>query len=353
MTRSLRPSAQPVAQRQRVLIIGPSNIGDAILAGDVVDAVATRYPHAHLTLVVGERAKPLFVDDPRIHTLVETEQFDSPLGRLKLALTLWRYHPHIVVDLRHTLYPLLLKPFAGWRYVRQPPKGLPHMRDRHLWKLQAQVPGFRLPRSPRKRAKAGEGIPFRCTARDAAHAEGMWNRWRLDGRRVVMICPGARSHIKRWTTAGFASVADRLIADARAEVIFSGELSEQPIIDEILGLMRHRAHSTAGLTTIRQLGLLMQRTHLVITNDSAALHLASSLQVPTVAIFGPTDAAKYGPTTAQHRTIRRRLFCAPCEQALCRFSHECMRFIGPNEVFDAATQLLTSSPSTRRSTSRR
>ena len=188
-----------------------------------------------------------------------------------------------------------------------------------------------------------EGMPFRCTARDATHVEGMWNRWRLDGqRRVVMICPGARSHIKRWTTAGFASVADRLIADAHADVIFSGELSEQPIIDEIFGLMRHRAHSTAGVTTMRQLGLVMRRAHLVITNDSAALHLASSLQVPTVAIFGPTDAAKYGPTSSQHRTIRRRLFCAPCEQALCRFNHECMRFISPDEVYKAATQLLRS-----------
>ena len=141
--------------QQRILIIGPSNIGDAILAGDVIDAVSTRYPHAHLTLVIGERAKPLFVDDPRIQTLVETEQFDSPLGRLKLAFILWRYHPHIVVDLRHTLYPLLLKPFAGWRYVRQPPKQISHMRDRHLWKLQAQVPGFHLPRSQRTRATAG------------------------------------------------------------------------------------------------------------------------------------------------------------------------------------------------------
>ena len=84
----------------------------------------------------------------------------------------------------------------------------------------------------------------------------------------------------------------------------------------------------------------MQRAQLVITNDSASLHLASTLDVPTVAIFGPTDEAKYGPTSRARRVIRRRLFCAPCEQALCRFHHECMRFISPDEVYEAARGLL-------------
>ena len=78
----------------------------------------------------------------------------------------------------------------------------------------------------------------------------------------------------------------------------------------------------------------------MITNDSAALHLASAVRVPTVAVFGPTDAEKYGPTAVRSRTVRRQLFCAPCEQSLCRFSHECMRFISPEEVYAAARALL-------------
>ena len=125
---------------QRVLIIGPSNIGDAILASDVIATVRARYPNAHLTLVVGERAHTLFAGDPRIQTLVDADAFDSAVGRLKLAISLWRYQPHVVVDLRHTAYPLLLKPLTAWRYLRQAPKTIMHMRDRHLWKLRVQAP---------------------------------------------------------------------------------------------------------------------------------------------------------------------------------------------------------------------
>lgn len=326
---------------QRLLVIGLSNIGDAILMADVVATLHDHYPRAHLTVVVGDRARMLFADDPRIQTLVNIGEYDSVIGHGRLALALWRYQPQIVVDLRHTLYPLLLKPLSAWRYLLRPPKALAHMRDRHLWTLLAQAP-----RLVRKLQRAGavpgrHAAPLSCGARDPAHVEALVKRWQLDrGRPLVVICPGARSHIKRWTAEGFAAVADRLIAEAQAQVVLSGETEEEPIIEAIVGMMHHPARSSVGLLTIRQLGLLMQRAALVVTNDSASLHLASAQRIPTVALFGPTDAAKYGPTAPVSRTIRRRLVCAPCEEASCRFHHECMRFISADDVCAAAKDLL-------------
>ena len=44
----------------RILVIGPSNIGDALLMSGVISVVHQHYPTAHLTLVVGARAKTLF-----------------------------------------------------------------------------------------------------------------------------------------------------------------------------------------------------------------------------------------------------------------------------------------------------
>lgn len=327
-------SPRPARGVRRVLLIGPSNIGDALLASDVLAAICRRYPQAHLTLVVGERAKRLFTDDPRIHTLVEADAFRSPRGVLRLTVALWRYRPQVLVDLRHTLYPLLLAPGRAWRYLLQPPRRIVHMRERHLWKLHRQAPD----------ADAGGVLSearLWCSPKDTAHVDALWTRWQLRADRpLVVISPGARSHIKRWTTEGFARVADRLLADAGVQVVFVGEPDEEPVVEEILGLMRQRALSAVGLTTIRQSAALMRRARLVITNDSASLHAASALQVPTVAIFGPTDERKYGPTAPAHRVIRRRLFCAPCERALCRFNHECMRFVGPDEVYQAAQELL-------------
>jgi lipopolysaccharide heptosyltransferase II len=209
------------------------------------------------------------------------------------------------------------------------------MRERHLWKLRAQAPAVALDQSRR-----GSGVLW-SASKDTAQVDTLMRRWGVaPGARLVVMCPGSRSHIKRWTAEGFARVADRLVRESGAAVVFAGEPGEKPVVDEILAGMTETAHNVVGVTTVRQLGELMRRAALVITNDSAALHLASSLEIPTVAIFGPTDPDKYGPTAARSRLIRRRLFCAPCEQPDCRFSHECMRFIEPEEVYEAASALL-------------
>ena len=330
-------AAAPAVAGARLLLIGPSNIGDAILAMDVLATLRRRFPDGHLTLAVGERAAALFAGDPRVDTLINLDEPSGLLDLLRLVLRLWREHPQVIVDLRHTALPLLLAPGRIGRYLRQPPKTVVHMRDRHFWKLQAQVPQLT--------ERSGLGVEgsaaLWCSEKDQAHIQQLCRRWELPGARpLVVMCPGARSHIKRWTAEGFAEVADRLIRDDQATVIFSGEPDERPVIEQIQQAMAQRAHSAVGLTTIRQLGLLMRQARLVITNDSASLHLASALRAPTLAIFGPTDELKYGPTAPHHRVIRRQLFCAPCEQPLCRFSHECMRFITPDEVYRAAHAIL-------------
>lgn len=319
---------------QRVLIIGPSNVGDAILIGDGVAAIRQQFPSTYLTLAVGERARKVFAGDPRIQTLVNLDSYSGLWGRLRLAAALWRYQPQIVVDFRGTVFPFLLKPLAFWRYLKQPPKKLRHRRSRHLWKLRAQVPQLSV-------SSENSLFPIWISPKDEAHVQQLRKRWGLAaGKRLIVICPGARSHIKRWTVDGFAAVADRLILEKNAVVIFCGEPEEKPIIEDVLSRMTQKALTAVGLTTLCQLAALMKAAQLVITNDSASLHAASAVNAPTIALFGPTDGDQYGPTAQHSRLIRRRLFCAPCEKALCRFSHECMRFISADEVYEAASQLI-------------
>lgn len=314
----------------RILVIGLSNVGDAILSGDAIAALHRRFPEAHLTLVSGDRACTLYRDDSRITTLVNVSQFGSPAGALRLVWALWRFKPQVIVDLRQTLYPFLFKPWAAWRYFRPVPASITHRRQRHLWKLRVQTGTIAEP--------AGDAL-WR-SPRDQAHAESLRRKWQLDpARPVIVVCPGARSHVKRWTVEGYAQVADRLHEDG-AQIVFSGETAEEAVIEQIQQLMRHPSRSLVGLTTVRQAGAFMAGAALVITNDSASLHLASAVNAPTVAIFGPTDARKYGPTAPARRLLRRRLFCAPCEAPLCRFNHECMRFIGADEVYRATRELL-------------
>ncbi|MDP3766460.1 MAG: glycosyltransferase family 9 protein, partial [Dehalococcoidia bacterium] len=254
----------------RVLVIGLSNVGDAVLSGDAITALRRRYPEAHLTLVAGERACALYRDDPRITTLVNMDQFSSPAGYVRLAWALWRFKPQVVVDFRKTVYPVLLKPATAWRYFRRPPASITHMRQRHLWTLRMQA-GV---------AAEPDGEAVWLSPNDCAHAEALKRKWQLDpARPLVVICPGSRNHTKRWLAEGYARVADRLQEEG-AQVVFSGEPAEEEVIGQIQQLMRAPARSLVGSTTVRQAAAIIAGAALVITTDSAALHLASALKVP-------------------------------------------------------------------------
>jgi len=320
---------------ERIVVIGLSNIGDGVLMAPVIARLHARYPKARLTLFVGERARQVYVQDPRVHELVSFDAYSGWWGRVRLVGAMWRLHPDCFVDLRHTLLPIVVNPWYVWRYLWAPPARLVHRRDRHLWYLSRQVPECALV------PDAGQASALSLTAQEHAHTQQLLQRAGVHGDRAfVVICPGARSELKRWAADRFAVLADGLINQGDVEVLFSGEPDEAPIIDEIRGAMRHQAISMVGRLTIRQTAALMSRARLVITNDSASLHVACAMRAPVLALFGPTDARKYGPTGPRDRVIRRRLFCAPCEQALCRFNHECLRFIGVEDVLEAAAEMV-------------
>ena len=341
---------------RRVVVIGLSNIGDAVLMSPVIQRLHERYPDARLTLFTGERAAALFAGDARVHEVVLLDDFDGGWGLIRLAWRVLALRPNVLIDLRHTLLPLLWKPWRALRYFRQVPKTVVHMRDRHLWKLETQDAGVRGQRSEVRGQKRETTAANRPTGQpangpteasiwitddDRARVRRLVERWDVKpGKRLVMICPGARSHIKRWYPERFAWVADQLITHHDAEVVFTGETDEVPIIHEVFKHMDRLAHSAAGCTTVTQLAALLEQASLVIANDTATLHVAGAVGVPTLAIFGPTSPRKYGPVGPRARVIQRRLFCVPCQQALCRFNHECMRFISADEVYRAASQML-------------
>jgi lipopolysaccharide heptosyltransferase II len=273
------------------------------------------------------------------------DEFAGWAGRLRLVRFVWASHPDLLIDLRQTILPLVWRPWQLRRYFRPIPARVTHMRQRHLWRLKIQARmrnaecGMRNDQSKITRSSNNRSIWV--APEDETHVGRLLTRWGLDQHKpLVVICPGARSHIKRWYPDRFALLTDRLVDEAEAEAVFTGEPEEGPIVQEILGLMRHRAHNAIGATTIRQLAALMRRAKLVITNDSASLHLACAMRTPVLALFGPTDPRKYGPTGPHDRVIQRRLFCVPCEQALCRFNHECMRFITVDEVYETAHYML-------------
>lgn len=308
----------------KILVIELSNLGDAILTYPALSALWERHPGAKMHVLAGPRALPLFDGDRRIHRMWPWEKRAPAWRQAALVAWLFKERFDLVVDFRNSLIPLFLFARRRTPVLRGGPAPA-HRAERHL----ALVTALGIPPPARV-----QPLPY------GPEEEQEVGRWLNAAGPVVLMAPGSRSHLKRWDASGFAQVADRLAAEQGAQVLLVGDEEERPISRHVKGVMRQPAMDLTGKTTLRQLAALLAKAALVVTNDSAMLHAAEIMGVPTVAIFGPTDEQKYGPRDPRSTVIRRSLICAPCELALCPYHHECMMLIEPEEVYSAASKML-------------
>ena len=82
----------------------------------------------------------------------------------------------------------------------------------------------------------------------------------------------------------------------------------------------------------------------VVANDSGPMHLAAAVKTPVVALFGPTDPGRTGPTGVRHDVLDRYVFCSPCYLKECPYGHECMREIGVEAVAAAVERVCGAPP---------
>ncbi len=311
----------------KILVIELSNLGDALLTFPALHALWQSYPQAEFHVLASPRNKDLFISNPRVQRVWVLDKQAGLWRRGLIVLDLVLEGFQLVVDFKNTMIPLFIPRARHTPVFFRPRPGNRHRAETHLeWVTRLGIP------APQSRLR----LPF--DVREERKVE----EWLEKGKVPVVMVPGARSHLKRWSAAGFAEVADRLIERHQAQVLLVGEEQERPIADEVTRAMRNRPTDLVNRTNVRQLGALLSHAKLVITNDNACLHAASVAGVPTVAIFGPTDERKYGPRAAGSAVVRRTLVCAPCELALCPYHHECMSGVTADEVYSAAARILQS-----------
>ncbi len=155
---------------------------------------------------------------------------------------------------------------------------------------------------------------------------------------VVNPCTSEYGSYKRWSTLNYARLADMILEKYDVKVIFTWGPNELDIVNEIVTYMEQDA-IVSKKTTIKQLIELIRCADLYIGGDTGPLHIASTLCIPTVAIFGPKDPILYGPYNENAAIITKELQCSPCRNRTCS-DPTCLTTILPEEVFQAVNQLM-------------
>lgn len=160
---------------------------------------------------------------------------------------------------------------------------------------------------------------------------------------LIALAPGSVWATKRWPY--YAALAGELANDARVVVI--GGPADRELATEIVGATKGHGIDTTGTLSLLASAELIRRCVVIVTNDSLPLHLASAMNTPTVAVFGPTvPEFGFGPLS-ERATVADHigLVCRPCDRhgpQRCPLGHwRCMREITADSVASLARGLLS------------
>lgn len=320
----------------KILFITLSNIGDVILTMPTLDRLIVNFPKAEVDIVCGERAVGLFKDNYYVKNVITYSKTKGFQDMVSFFLRLRKKNYDLIVDLKNTALPLLLKGKIKTYPWLNAPNNILHMRERFLYKIK------RIGRFLEQEDSLMERFGICVSKEERVYIEKLLESIGVSASdKLVVVSPGARSHIKRWPQEKFAVLADRLIAEFKVKIVITGDEKEVEICKRMQQNMASEAVNLCGRLTLKYLASLVEKACLVISCDSATMHMSSYFNRPTLAIFGPTDDKKYGPWSKISRVIKSKLSCLPCEVAQCRTNNlDCMNKLEVDEVYAQTRELL-------------
>ena len=162
-------------------------------------------------------------------------------------------------------------------------------------------------------------------------------------KEVVCMFPGASIRERLWPMDRWGKVADELWKLGRQSIIIGGR-SEINISQEIMDTANSPILNLCGRLSLSETAAMFDRSRLLISTDSGILHIGAMCNIPTVSLFGPGIADKWGPKGEKHRIINKNFECSPCTKfgttPPCPNNMVCMMEISSEEVLWASRGLL-------------
>ena len=139
----------------------------------------------------------------------------------------------------------------------------------------------------------------------------------LAGRREPLIglhVSGGRP-IKQWDPERFRELAVRLAHAHGATIVLTGTSEDRRLVEPIArALAGQSVVDLAGAIELPTLAAVLEQLEVFITGDTGPMHLAAAVGTPVVAVFGPSDPARYAPSDPVHQIVRIDLPCSPCNR---------------------------------------
>lgn len=343
---------QEVRREKRVLITKLGALGDLVLAVPSFRMIRRRFPEAHLALLVDSKLIPLMERCPYLDELIcfnrknqkqpwkqilssskklRSESFDISIDFQNNWRTHWlAFLARIPMRYGYrkgwTGY-LLTHPVLSW--------------DRELSPVEHQFQVL-------KRAGVlnyDDRMELWTQPADDAHFADLFGK---AAGRAPKSCIGfvlgasPKWATKQWPLDYFLKLAKRLTEELDCRIVLLGTGEDELLARAFKDINSGSVIDITGKTTLTQLPSSVKALDVIVTGDTAPLHIANAVGTKIVALFGPTEPKRHMPPGADHLVLVKRISCQPCYSGTCANQEKlkCLRDITVDEVFEAVARQL-------------
>ncbi len=315
----------------RILVTGPSWIGDMVMAQSLFRLLHEKNQHLSLDVLAPEWVFPLLKRMPEVNAALK---FNSRHGKLDLWKRIEtgrnlkgnKYHEAIII-------PRSLKSAIPSFFANIPKRtGFSH----HLGLINHVTPYKKSRKelfvrrylalaSTQAYSMSYDQIPKPALETDAKNLLDWLNKTGLQEKNYIVLAPGAEfGPSKQWGAKNFAQLAD-LIEQKNMQVCLVGSNKDKKIGQDIMALSRQKKIiDLTGKTGLADVIDIMSAAKAAVCNDSGLMHIAVATQTAVVAIYGSTSPEYTPPLGADmniNRVIASGQACSPCFKRNCRFGH--------------------------------
>lgn len=310
-----------------ILVVSTTGLGDTLWALPALCALNAHYQKSKISLLTTTMGKELLTEHPSVDQIfVFQKNYFSlyMLLRKKFDLIfLFHASQRMIFPLCRLLQPKKLIGTKGQN------KGLDHLfTDIVPWRKKHEV--MRRIAQIKTLGIKAEKLDHRIFLKEEEKKEG---KKYLESfgfiSPVIALHPGAKDSFKCWPLSFFLTLAHMLQKEGFSPLFTRGE--NDPSIP--------KKFPSLEPLPIRKFASVLSHIDLLVTNDTGPMHLASSLDIPTLCLFSPTDPEICGPLSKKAHLIKKERSCISCLKRKCQEPF-CLMQISPKETLESVKKIL-------------
>ncbi|MCK4810296.1 MAG: glycosyltransferase family 9 protein [Candidatus Omnitrophica bacterium] len=303
----------------KILVNFPTNIGDAIMALPALDSVKANFPESKVTAILSPNTKEFLSRHKFIDEFVVYNKHCRIREKVGYAFSLRKGGYQLMLDFKNSLFPLILGVKQRTPFIRMYPERMP-LKERYIRLVKRFIKTDKVERG---------GFIL---------DEGEKKNWHLDEfEGSVFVAAVSKSFLKTYPVKQLKTIIDTICR--RKKVVLLGDENSKDYYQQIDS--KNNVVDLSGKTSLLDVYYLLKNcASLCLCVDSAILHLASYVDVPIAALFGPTDICKFGPWSRKYKVLAREdLKCRPCGRGSCSYKQVCMD-IEAEKILAAIAELM-------------